>query len=175
MPGALLPPYAEPTGPELPREGVLDAFLDGGRSGFSAELHIEGDTLLAERGFAFSARLGDRTLLVRGDTPADLVELKHWLEEHLYSRGLTPLELDARLGDVAAIQITGIRGGVWDLWGVDPDRSRQDLERAVLGTDANPEGMTVSFSGPDEDSGIGMTLEDLIGDSSPPEEEPGTP
>lgn len=173
MPGALLPPYAEPTGPELPPEGVIDAFLDGRRSGFSADLHIEGDTLMADRGFAFGARVGNRSLLVRADIPADLVELRHWLEEHLRSRGLRAVEVDSRLGDIAAIQVTGIRGGVWDLWGDDAGMARQDLEKTVLGPDATPEGLSVSFTqGPEEDSGIGMTLEDLIGEvDSPPEPE----
>lgn len=172
MPGALLPPYAQPSGPELPPEEVIDAFLEGRRSGFSADLHIEGDTLLAQRGFTLGARLGSGSLLVRADIPPGLAGLKRWLEEHLQSKGLAALEPDARLGDVAAIQVTGIRGGVWDLWGIDAENSRQALERAVLGPDASPEGMVVSFSeGAEEDSGIGMTLEDLIGEPGSEQED----
>lgn len=173
MPGALLPPYADPSGPELPPDALVDGFLEGSRSGFSADLHIEGDTLLAQRGFALGARLGSRMMLVRVDIPEDVVRRKSWLEEHLLSRGLAVLEPDARLGDVAAIQVTGIRGGVWDLWGVDAAEARQALEQAVLGPDASPAAMRVTFSeGPEIDSGVGMTLEDLIGESGvPPEEE----
>lgn len=172
MPGALLPPYAEPSGPELPPGELLDGFLEGARTGFSADLHIEGDSLLAQRSFTLGARVGPHSLLVRVDIPSNVVELKHWLEEHLRSRGLAALEPDALLGDVAAIQITGIRGGVWDLWGTDPDLSRQNLEAAVLGSDISPEGMGVTFTDvAEEDSGIGMTLEDLIGESNAPPEE----
>lgn len=128
---------------------------------------------MAERGFAFGARVGNRSLLVRADIPASLVELKQWLEEHLRSRGLEALELDSRLGDIAAIQVTGIRGGVWDLWGDNPDTARQDLEKAVLGPDARPEDLTVTFSNSsEEDTGIGMTLEDLIGEMDLPPEKP---
>lgn len=174
MPGALLPPYAEPVGPELPPEGVADAFLEGRRSGFSADLHIEGDTLLAQRGIAFAARLGDRSFLVRADVPPNLVELRQWLEEHLRSRALALLEPDCRLGDIAAIQVTGIRGAVWDLWGAEAEQALQDLKKAVLGPDASPAETSVTFSGSDqEDSGIGMTLEDLIGESDlPPGDRP---
>ena len=164
MPGAILPPYAEPTGPELPRDQVVDAFVEGRRSGFSAQLHIEGDTLLADRMVTLGARVGSRSLLVRADVPQDLFELKKWLEEYLMSKGLLQIEPDSRLGDIAAIQVTGIRGASWDLWGDDAAGATADLEKAVLGTDATPEAMGLSFSDDKEDSGIGMTLEDLIGE-----------
>ncbi|MGI8425456.1 MAG: hypothetical protein ACR2FO_01665 [Actinomycetota bacterium] len=164
MPGAILPPYAEPTGPELPRDQVIDSFIDGRRSGFSADLHIEGDTLLADRMFTFGARVGSRSILIRADVPQDLLELKEWLEEHLVSKGLSEIEPDARLGDIAAIQVTGIRGAAWDLWGEDSSVAMGDLERTVLGADGSPEAMTMSFSEQKEDSGIGMTLEELIGE-----------
>jgi len=143
---------------------VIDAFLDGLRSGFSADLHIEGDTLLAERTFTFGARVGSRSLLIRADIPQDLSALKDTVEAHLRSEGLKAIQPDCPLGDIAAIQVTGIRGGVWDLWGDDPQQAQQDLESSVLGTDGTAEAMNITLVDQTaEDAGIGMTLEELVG------------
>jgi hypothetical protein len=169
LPGAILPPYASPTGPELSREEVFDAFMEGARTGHSQELHIEDAMLLAERMVPFGVRLGRQSLLVRADLPADLMELKEAVEAHLRSRGLRPLEPDARLGDIAALQVTGIRGGVWDLWGNEPGDARRDLERAAVGGDTIALEAAAASGGID-DSAIGMTLEDLLGEERPEEE-----
>lgn len=161
MPGAILPPFASPSGPELSFEALVESFLQGARTGFSADLHIEGDTLLAQRMFTFGARLASGSVLLRADVPGDLLELKERFEQELRSGGLRAVEPDARLGDVAAIQVTGIRGAAWDLWGQDPSEAHKAMERVVLGDD----GIAIDLvEGPVEDTGVGMTLEDLLGE-----------
>ncbi|MGH2809505.1 MAG: hypothetical protein ACRDIA_01345 [Actinomycetota bacterium] len=141
--------------------GLVEAFLGGGRTGFSAELHIESDTLLAQRSFVIGARLGPDAFLVRSDVPQDILELKDRFEQQLRSTGFADVEPEARLGDIAAIQVTGIRGAFWDLWGKDASKAHRALERAVLGDDG---GSLEMVHGPVEDTGVGMTLEDLLGE-----------
>ncbi len=161
MPGAVLPPYGSPSGPELSLDGVIDAFLEGARSGFSEKVHIEDDMLLADRMVAVGVRLGPRSVLIRDDIPLEVTKTREAVEALLTDRGLTKLEPDARLGDVAAIQVTGVRGGVWDLWGDDAERARRDLERAAVGGD----NVALQFSeGPGHDWGAGMTLDELLDD-----------
>ena len=161
MPGAVRPPYGSPSGPELSLEGVVDAFLEGARSGFSEQTHIEEEMLLADRMVTLGVRLGARSLLVRDDIPPSISSTRQAVENVLEQRGLSKIEPDARLGDVAAIQVTGVRGGVWDLWGEDAGQARRDLERAAVG------GETVALQlteGPGHDWGAGMTLDELLDD-----------
>ena len=161
MPGAVLPPYGSPSGPELSLEGVVDAVLEVGRTGFSEELHIEDEMLLADRMVTVGVRLGSRALLLRGDVPPGVDQTKEGIEGLLGARGLSKLEPDARLGDIAAIQITGIRGAVWDLWGEDAEQARRDLERAAVGGETLALQLT---EGPGHDWGAGMTLDELLDD-----------
>ena len=142
-------------------EAVIDAFVDGARSGFSDDIHIEDDMLLAERMIPFGVRLGPSSLLLREDVPSTVSTMRAAVEKHLETRSFTKLEPDARLGDIAAIQVTGIRGGVWDLWGQDPDVARQDLERAARGDDGIPLEFTDAAG---QDLGTGMTLDELLDD-----------
>lgn len=161
MPGVVLPPYASPTGPELSREKLIGAFLDGARTGFSADLHIEDQMLLAERMIPLGVRVGRRSLLLRADVAPPMADLKRAVEEYLQAKGLRLLDADTRLGDIAAIQTIGVRGAAWDLWGEDRAEADRDLEKAALGEDAAM--VDTSSSGPG-DAGIGMTLEELLGD-----------
>lgn len=171
MPGSVLPPYGEPTGPRLALEDLLDAFLSGARTGSSEEAHIEDAQLLAHRMTVLAVRIAPRVLLVRDRVP-DADAEKASLEGFLVGRGLHNVEPDARLGDIAAIQTTGIRGLVWDLWGEDPADAHRELERAVLADDAIAFGSEVPSA-----QGVGMTLDELLGDlrSEGPTEGPAAP
>lgn len=116
--------------------------------------------LLLSRMTVFGVRLENRCLLLRRDVPADLVETKKRVEAHLRGSGLELVQAEADLGDVAAIQIAGIRGGTWDLWGDDATSAHEALKVAVLGDDGPLE------MGPVGDMAPGMTLEDLLDDLS---------
>lgn len=156
----MLPPYGEPTGPRLPLPELIDAFVSGARSGSSEEAHIEDAQLLAERMTVVAVRVCPRVLLVRVDIPHTAAREKTSLEDHLTANGFRNVEPDARLGDIAAIQIAGIRGGVWDLWGEDAAAAHRELERAVLADDF------AAFGGgtPAPAEGVGMTLDELLGE-----------
>lgn len=161
MPGVVLPPFAAPTGPELSREKLLDAWLEGARTGFSAELHIEDRVLLVDRSVPFGGRLGLRSVLIRTHMPGGLGEIKTAVEDHLRARGLECLEPEARLAEIAGIQVTGVRGALWDLWGDDRARAQEDLQRAALGDDILA--VQESSIGTAGDAGVGMTLDELLG------------
>ena len=161
MPGSVLPPYGEPTGPRLALEDLIDTFLSGARTGSSEEAHIEDAQLLAHRMTVLAVRIAPRVLLVRDRVP-DADGEKAALEKFLTHRGLHNVEPDARLGDIAAIQTTDIRGLVWDLWGEDPATAHRELERAVLADDAVAFGSEIPSA-----QGVGMTLDELLGDLRP--------
>lgn len=104
-------------------------------------------------------RLGDDSLLLRNEDPTAPSLPRARLEKALQARGLTLIERQTALGDIAAIQTAGIRGAWWDLWGADPQEALLHLQRAVLGDDAAPAAM----AGPLHDLAAGMTLEQLWG------------
>ncbi len=156
----MLPPYARPLGPELPLPELLESFLAGADDGFSAEAHVEGPQLLVARMIPVAVRLGPRSLLVRADTPEEAVATKAAIEFLLASSGLRKVEPKAALGDVAAIQITAVRGGEWDLWGEEAGPAHRDLERAVLGDDEH----ALTEPAHSADQAVGMNLEDLLDD-----------
>ncbi|MFN2388214.1 MAG: hypothetical protein ABR575_01205 [Actinomycetota bacterium] len=108
-------------------------------------------------------RLGSRSLLLRCDVDPALAHVKGRVETLLHDRGLDLVEPDARLGDIAAIQVAGIRGAMWDLWGDDRGRAVDDLNRAALGDDADPG----AAPGPTSDLAPGMSLDDLLDEWSP--------
>lgn len=160
MPGALLPPFAEPTGPKVSLRDLIGSFLDGTATGFSDEAHIETNQLLLERMVSAAVRLSQDSVLLRRDLPPDLAGCANALESHLRSNGLDLVDPDTRLGDIAAIQTIGIRGGSWDLWGRDASTARRDLERVVMGDDPS---LSIAEA-PTADGAVGMTLDDLFGE-----------
>jgi hypothetical protein len=164
----MLPSHADAWGPELSLEETIHAFLDGARSGFCDEVHIQEDMMLAARMIPLAVRVGFRSLLIRATVVPAVAKTKRAVEKHLGRHGLIKVEPDARLGDTAALQATGVRGGVWDLWGDDPAQARRDLERAAVGDDVGALQLTAGFG---EDSGPGMTLEELFADLK--EDRPG--
>ncbi|MBA2726468.1 MAG: hypothetical protein H0U53_10800 [Actinobacteria bacterium] len=139
---------------------MIHTFLGGGNAGFSADAHIEENVLLLDRMSVIGVRLAQRCLLLRSDIRDDLTAMKARIAELLRADGLNLIESQADLGDIAAIQIAGIRGGSWDLWGDDGTSSTDALKRAVLGDD----GPIGRLNGPTSDMGPGMTLEDLLGE-----------
>lgn len=164
MAGVVQPPYGSPTGPELSFQEVVSAFLEGRRHGFCPELHIEDDMLLAERMVPCGVRIGTSSLLLRVDVPPSAGPILRAVAEHLRESGLEVVDPDADLGDVAAIQVTGVRGGCWDLWGDIADAAREALRRAALGGEEI--GLDMEETRPD--AAPGMTLEELLGDGPPP-------
>lgn len=155
MPPEILPPAADPEGPELAFAALVDSFLAGARAGYSEALHIEDELLLLDRMIPLAVRLGGRSLLVRADVRGGSVETKRRLEEHLRAEALRLIEAEAALGDIAAIQKTGIRGGVWDLWGEDDESALDALRRAAAGDDP----LAFEAIG---DLAPGMTLDELL-------------
>lgn len=141
---------------------MIHAFVGGEDAGFSAETHIEENMLLLERMSVIGVRLSERCLLLRSDIRDELIVMKAGIEGILDRMGLHLICPGADLGDIAAIQIAGIRGGSWDLWGEDGPSADDALKRAVLGDDG-PIGLG---NGPMSDMGPGMTLEDLLGELS---------
>ncbi|MGI8407375.1 MAG: hypothetical protein ACR2L3_02565 [Actinomycetota bacterium] len=139
---------------------MIHTFLGGGNAGFSADAHIEENMLLLDRMSVIGVRLAKRCLLLRSDIRDDLTVMKARIAELLRADGLHLIESQADLGDIAAIQIAGIRGGSWDLWGDDGASGTDALKRAVLGDD----GPIGGLNGPMSDMGPGMTLEDLLGE-----------
>ncbi len=139
---------------------VVLAFLDGGGPTFSNELHIEDNLLFVDRMSLFAVRIGDEALLVRRDVDTSGEDLKGSVEDLLREQGLRLLEADTRLGDVVAIQMAGIRGGSWDLWGRAPERAAAELHAAVLGDDT----LAAHASGPLGDLGPGLSLEEILGE-----------
>lgn len=135
MADPLPPPYGTPSGPELPEAQLLARYLDGGESGWSDGLRIEG-TLLVGAGYApLAIRLEEGVILVREDLPQE--EPVHSLRESLLGAlrhaGINLVDEDATLGGVVGIEVAGIRGGVWSLWAHDASEGQSVLERRALG------------------------------------------
>lgn len=157
MAGAVLPPYGEPEGPELESGELIEAFLCGAQRGFSQDLHVEDDVLLADRSVHLAVRLAPGVLLLRSDAAREQITT---LENALAAAGARRIETDSAFGAIAALQITGLRGASWDLWGDDELGALEAVRKKAAGDDP-----IAAVAG---DLAPGMTLEDLI-DPEPPE------
>lgn len=130
--GLYRPPYGSPTGPLLDEAGLVDAYLDGNRTGHSPDLHIEDDTLLIDRLQPIALRLGNAALLIRTDAPTGRVQARATV------RGLRLIEDDPPLATVVALQVLGLPAASWALWGDDADESRSRLTGAAYHEEAGP-------------------------------------
>jgi hypothetical protein len=106
--------------------------------------------------------LGVNTVLLRNEDETAPSLPNERMQKTLREHGLSMIDEQTALGDIAAIQTAGIRGAWWDLWGADQQQALAHLQRTVLGDDAAPATMT----GPMDDLAAGMTLEQLLEDGS---------
>lgn len=157
MAAAVLPPYGAPEGPKLGTDELVAAFLSGAGRGFSEHLHVEGDALLSERSMHVAVRLAPGVVLLRNDVPR---AARTAVERVLEAAGARRVESDSAFGAIAALQVTGLRGASWDLWGEDDAAALEAVRKGAAGDDPIPAVAS--------DLAPGMTLEDLI-DPEPPE------
>lgn len=139
-------------------EEVVDIFLRGRGAGFCDQLHIEDDFLFLDRMVLVAIRLAGDSVLVRNEDETAPSLPHERIEKLLQAGGLSLIDRQTALGDIAAIQTAGIRGAWWDLWGADPQEALLQLQRAVLGDDAAP----TTMAGPLDDLAAGMTLDQLL-------------
>jgi hypothetical protein len=157
MAGAVLPPYGAPEGPEFEPDELIGAFASGERRGFSRDLHVEDDVLLADRSLPVAVRLAPGVVLLRRDAPD---AARQAVERVLGAVGARRIESDSAFGAIAALQVTGLRAATWDLWGEDERSALEAVRKAAAGDDP-----IAAVAG---DLAPGMTLEDLI-DPQPPQ------
>lgn len=140
---------------------MVETFLYGAGAGFCPELHIEDRFLFVDRMVLVAIRLGPDAVLLRNEDETAPSLPHERIEKVLLARGLSLIDTQTALGDIAAIQTAGIRGAWWDLWGTDPHEALGHLQRAVLGDDAEP----AAAAGPVSDLSAGMTLDQLLDDA----------
>lgn len=133
-----LPPYGEPPGPRVDDAEVLLGFARGRAVGHSEVFHVEGNALVAGGDVAAGLRVAAGAVLVRVDLPEDLVGHKASVEMALAAEGLTLLDEETLLAAPAAVQVLGLRGSTWDLWGTDLDEAFAALRAVAVGEQVLP-------------------------------------
>lgn len=141
---------------------MVAGFVAGATAGFCDELHIEERLLFFQRMTLIAVLVEPRTLLIKNEEAAEIDRCGTRVQEVLERHDLKLVDGDTALGDIAAIQLAGIRGSTWDLWGRDRSSALQALRSTVAGDDLEP-----SAPGIAPDMAVGMTLEELI-DRKPP-------
>lgn len=121
-------PFGVPRGPEVTTPELFVRWAGGSTAGVSPEAHIEGALLLAGD-HPLAIRVEGDAALVRDQVPGDVAALRARLERFLESEGLHLIEQDAPLGALVGIEVSGLRGDAWSLWGRDPEQGQAALVR----------------------------------------------
>jgi hypothetical protein len=134
MADGLLPPYGEPVGDRADDARVLEVYINNEPAlVHSAQLHLEGATLMQGGDLAVALRIAPRTFLLRRDLPTDAEVAEKALKVALGAAGMTCLDEESPLAAAVAIQVLGLRMASWDLWGADIDEAFLELRTAAAG------------------------------------------
>lgn len=134
----LLPPFADPSGPEGDDASVVAAWLREEPAPHSERLHVEGKVLRVDRDLPLALLMPMRSVLVRIDGPEDTAAVREAVELALTAEGLVLLDHDNQLALAVGVQMVGARLASWDLWGIDIDMAFAALREAAVGDQGFP-------------------------------------
>lgn len=119
---------------------VIEALVRGDRAAFGADLHIEGDVLLAFGWWHLAFRLAPNAFMIRNDDGEAERRLIEMVAECLTRRGLLKVRDDHPLVQAITYTEMSLAGPSWSIWA--PDSRRGDAAlTARAGADSIPRGL----------------------------------
>lgn len=119
-------------------QDLIEAFLDGARTGVAPGLYIEGQVLYLSGYWQAAFRLSDEACIVQAEPPPEPTDVIDRLEAALRRRGLQPIPGDHPLVQAVTYAELSIVAVAWTLWATDADTGQAALAQRT-GSQPAPE------------------------------------
>lgn len=127
---------------------LIEAFLDGARTGLAPGLYVEGDVLYLDGWWQAAFRLAEDAFIVQAEPPPSPTDVVDLLAAGLERRGLQPIPGEHPLVQAVTYAELSVTGVEWTLWAAEAERGQQALVSRTDPDLAEGAGAAVSGSAP---------------------------
>lgn len=106
---------------------LIEAFLEGARTGLGPRLYVEGDVLYLDGWWQAAFRLAENVFLVQAEPPPSPTDVVDLLTAGLERRGLHPIPGEDPLVQAVTYAELSVTGIEWTLWAAEAERGQQVL------------------------------------------------
>lgn len=127
---------------------LVEAFLDGARTGLAPGLYVEGDVLYLDGWWQAAFRVAEDVFIVQAEPPPSPTDVVDLLAAGLERRGLQPIPGEHPLMQAVTYAELSVTGVEWTLWAAEAARGQHALASRTDPDLAEGPGAAVSGSAP---------------------------